>query len=233
VFFDPIYLGLIVLTLLISGGAQMYIRSTYGKWSRVPNGAQLSGAQVVDYLRGHAPFGDVPGNQAITRVQIVPGDLSDHFDPRDRSLGLSANVAQQPSVASMAVAAHEVGHAQQHAEGTVAMKLRSVFVPAAQIGPSIAYGLILMGFLFGATGMVVLGILFFGLAVVFSILTLPVEFGASQRAIRMLESGGLLVSEQDRAGARSMLRAAAFTYVAAAVTSVLTLLYYVTLARRS
>jgi hypothetical protein len=233
VFLDPLYLGLIVVVVLISGGAQLYIRSTYGKWSRVPNAARLSGGQIAEYLRTHARFGDVPGTQAIGEIKVVPGDLSDHFDPRDRSLGLSVGVAEQPSVAAMAVAAHEVGHAQQHAEGTLSMRLRSLLVPAATIGPNLAYGLIFLGIIFNATGLVTLGVIFFGAAVLFSIATLPVEFGASRRAIAMLDSSGLLEVAQDRRGAQAVLRAAALTYVAAAVTSVLTLLYYVSIARRS
>ena len=232
-FFDPLYIVLIVATLIISGGAQLYIRSTYGRWSKVPNVPRLTGAQVAEYLRSHATFGDQPGAQAITAIQIVPGALSDHFDPRDRSLGLSQDVAQQPSVAAMAVAAHEVGHAQQHAEGSLSMRLRSLLVPAATIGPNIAYLLIFAGLIFQVTGLVTLGIVFFGLAVVFTILTLPVEIGASRRALAMLADTGLLQAEQDARGARSMLTAAALTYVAAAVTSVLTLLYYLSLARRN
>jgi uncharacterized protein len=231
-YIDPLYIGLIVITLLVMGGAQMYIRSTYGRWSKVQNAAGLSGAQVAAYLRDNARFGQQPGTQAISAIRVVPGNLSDHFDPRDRSLGLSQAVASQPSVASMAVAAHEIGHAQQFAEGTVAMRLRSVLVPGATAGPGIAYFLIFIGFIFQLTGLLYLGIAVFAIAVAFSILTLPVEFGASRRAIAMLESSGLLTTAQDREGATSMLRAAALTYVAAAVTSVLTLLYYLSLARR-
>jgi uncharacterized protein len=233
VFFDPLYLGLIVVTVVISGGAQLYIRSTYGKWSRIGNGARLSGGQVAQFLRERAPFGGQPGQRAISAIKVVPGDLSDHFDPRDRSLGLSARVAQEPSIASMAIAAHEVGHAQQHAEGSALMRIRGLLVPAASLGPTVAYGLIFMGFIFQVTGLILLGVAFFGIAVVFSVLTLPVEFGASRRALAMLGDAGLLTNEQDRAGARSMLTAAALTYVAATITSVLTLLYYLSLARRS
>ena len=230
--FDPLYLVLIVAVLVISGGAQLYIRSTYGRWAKVQNATGLTGGQIAAYLRDHAAFGDRSGADAVTKIAVVPGNLSDHFDPRDRSLGLSADVANRPSVAAMAVAAHEVGHAQQHAEGTVLMRLRSLMVPAAMVGPQIAYVLILVGLIFNLTGLFNLGIELFALAVVFSILTLPVEIGASRRALAMLSSTGLLTSEQDRAGARSMLTAAALTYVAAAVTSVLTLLYYVSLSRR-
>lgn len=232
-FFDPLYIGLIVATLIISGGAQLYIRSTHGRWSKVANGARLGGAQIAELLRDRATFGDKPGRDAITAVKIVPGNLSDHFDPRDRSLGLSAAVAQTPSVASMAIAAHEVGHAQQHAEGSALMSLRSLLVPAASLGPNVAYLLIFAGLIFQVAGLVTLGILFFGIAVVFSVLTLPVEIGASRKALAMLDSTGLITSPEERRGAQSMLTAAALTYVAAAVTAVLTLLYYLTLARRS
>lgn len=232
-FFDPLYIGLIVVTLIISGGAQLYIRSTYGRWSRVQNGPRLTGAQVVEFLRERASFGGKPGSEAIAAIRIVPGNLSDHFDPRDRSLGLSTEVAQSPSVASMAIAAHEVGHAQQFAEGSALMRLRSLLVPAASLGPNIAYMLIFAGFIFNLAGLISIGIAFFAIAVLFSVLTLPVEIGASRKALAMLDSTGMLTVPQDRQGARSMLTAAALTYVAAAVTSVLTLLYYLTLARRS
>ena len=232
-FFDPLYIGLIIATVVISGAAQLYIRSTYGRWSRVANGARLSGAQIAEFLRERAPFGDKPGREAITAIKLVPGNLSDHFDPRDRSLGLSAAVAQQPTIAAMAIAAHEVGHAQQHAEGSVLMKVRSLLVPAASLGPNVAYILIFAGLIFQIAGLITLGIIFFGIAVLFSVLTLPVEIGASRRALATLESTGLITSPEERRGAQSMLMAAALTYVAAAVTSVLTLLYYLTLARRS
>jgi Zn-dependent membrane protease YugP len=233
VFFDPLYLVLILATIVISGGAQMYIRSTYGRWAQVANGAGLTGAQVAEFLRSNAPFGSRPGLEAITEIKVSPGELSDHFDPRDRSLALSEAVATQPSVAAMAIAAHEVGHAQQVAEGSGLMKLRSVLVPAASAGPGIAYLLIIAGIFLNMTGLLTLGIVLFGVAVLSSALTLPVEIQASQKAIAMLESTGVIRTSQDRQGAESMLRAAAFTYLAAAVASVLTLLSYIALSRRS
>ncbi len=232
-FFDPLYIGLIVATLLISGAAQMYIRSTCGRWSKVPNGARLTGAQIAEFLRDRATFGNRPGREAITAITIVPGDLSDRFDPRDRSLGLSAAVAEQPTVASMAIAAHEVGHAVQHAEGSALMALRSLLVPAASLGPNIGYLLIIGGIIFQMTGLITIGVLFFGIAVLFSILTLPVEIDASRKGLAMLDSTGLVTSPEERRGAQSMLTAAALTYLAGAITAVLTLLYYITLARRS
>jgi Zn-dependent membrane protease YugP len=233
VIFDPLYIILIMATLVISGGAQLYIRSTYGRWSRVANGAGLTGGQLAEYLRDHVRFGDKVGREAITAINVVPGELSDHFDPRDRSLGLSAAVATQPSVASMAIAAHEVGHAQQVAEGSALMQLRSLLVPAVSLGPNLAYLLIIGGIILNLSGLVTIGIAMFGLAVLFSLLTLPVEIGASRKALAILESTGVLSTAQDRAGARSMLTAAALTYLAAAISAVLTLLYYLTIARRS
>lgn len=232
-FFDPLYILVIIATVVVSGGAQLYIRSTYGRWSRVANGAGLSGAQVAEYLRDNAPFGDRSGREAITAIKVSPGELSDHFDPRDRSLSLSEAVATQPSVAAMAIAAHEVGHAQQVAEGSALMQLRGVLVPAVSVGPSLAYFFIFGGIILNMTGLLTIGILLFGLAVLFAVLTLPVEIQASQKALAMLASTGVVTTEQDRQGANAMLRAAALTYLAAAIAAILTLLYYLTLARRS
>lgn len=232
-FFDPVYIIFFIAIIVVSGAAQLYIRSTYGRWSRVPNGAGLSGGQVAEYLRDHATFGNRSGREAITAIKVVPGDLSDHFDPRDRSLALSEVVAHQPSISSMAIAAHEVGHAQQLAEGSALMQIRALLVPAVSIGPGLAYLFIIGGLIFQMTGLFIIGVALFGIAVLFSVLTLPVEIQASQKALAMLESTGVITSAQDRDGARSMLTAAALTYLAAAIGAILTLLYYLTLARRS
>ena len=233
VFFDPFYIVLIIATLVISGGAQLYIRSTYGRWSQVQNSAGLNGVQVAETLRQRVTFGNRPGGMAISAIQIAPGQLSDHFDPRDRSLSLSEQVATQPSIASMAIAAHEVGHALQVAEGSALMQLRSLLVPAASVGSQLAYVFIIFGFFAQMTGLILVGVALFALAVAFSVLTLPVEIQASQKALAMLESTGIITSPQERDGVKSMLTAAALTYLAAAITAVLTLLYYLTLARRS
>ena len=230
---DPVSLIFIAVFFVVSGAAQMYIRSIYGRWSRVANGAGLSGGQVAEFLRDHARFGDGPGRDAIRAINVVPAALSDHFDPRDRSLTLSEAVAHQPSVASMAIAAHEVGHAQQVAEGSALMRLRSLLVPVVTVGPGLAYLFIFGGFASQSSGLFVVAILAFAVTVLFSFLTLPVEIQASQKALAMLETTGVITSPQDRQGARSMLTAAALTYLAAAVGSILTLLYYVTIGRRS
>lgn len=233
VFFDPLYLLLIIATVVISGGAQLYIRSTFNRWSRVPNAAGVSGAQIAELLRQRARFGDRAGSEAITSIKVAPGQLSDHFDPRDRSLALSEQVATQPSIASMAIAAHEVGHAQQAAEGSALMQLRSLLVPAASVGSQFGILLIIGGFFLQMTGLILIGVALFAMAVAFAVLTLPVEIQASQKALAMLESTGIVTTAQERDGVKSMLTAAALTYVAAAITAILTLLYYLTLARRS
>ena len=232
-FFDPLYIVLIVAILVVSGGAQLYIRSTYGRWDRVPNNAVLNGVQVAETLRQRARFGNRSGQEAITSINVIQGQLSDRFDPRDRSLGLSQAVATRPSVASMAIAAHEVGHAAQLAEGSAWMQIRSLLVPAAMVGPQVAYLFIFGGLIFNLAGLFTIGILLFGIAVLFSLATLPVEIQASRKALAMLQDTGIITTTQERDGARSMLTAAALTYVAAAVAAVLTLLYYLTLARRS
>jgi uncharacterized protein len=231
-YLDSLYIVLFVVTLVISGAAQLYVKSTFSRWSQVPNSAGLSGLQVGERLVTRATFAGQRGAAAGISFKIVPGDLSDHFDPRTREVGLSQEVAARPSIASMAVTAHEVGHAQQHAEGTFAMKARSVLVPAVTISPVISYGLIIMGLILNLTGLFWLGIAAFALMVVFTLLTLPVEIGASRRALVMLRETGMLGGSQDEAGVRRVLTAAALTYVAAAVTAILTLLYYLSLARR-
>jgi Zn-dependent membrane protease YugP len=231
-YIDPFYIVIFIVTLVISGAAQLYIRSTFSRWSQVANGAGLSGARIGETLVARASFGGVSGAATGIRFKVVPGQLSDHFDPRTREVGLSADVAAQGSVAAMAVTAHEVGHAQQHAEGTFAMRARAFLVPAVTFSPMLSYLLIILGLVLNLSGLFWLGIIVFGLMVVFSVLTLPVEIGASRRALVMLRESGLMVRPEDEDGVRKVLTAAALTYVAAAVTSIITLLYYLSLARR-
>jgi Zn-dependent membrane protease YugP len=228
---DPLYLVLFIVTLIISGASQLYIRSTFGKWSAVTNSAAMTGEQVGELLVQRASFGGSSGSATGINFKVVPGNLSDHFDPRTKAIGLSQEVAMRNSVAAMAVTAHEVGHAQQDAEGTVAMRARAFLVPAVTFSPMASYALIFMGLIFNLTGLFWLGIIVFAVMVVFSILTLPVEIGASRRALVMLRETGMLAG-QDEAGVKRVLTAAAMTYVAAAVTSILTLLYYISIARR-
>jgi len=224
--FDPNYFILVFIpTMLLSLGVQLYLRSTYGKWSKVRNSTNLTGAQVGDMLFDRTALVEIP-------LQVVPGQMTDHFDPRANVVRLSQGTASQPSVASMAIAAHELGHVQQYQTGSALIKARNFLVPAVQFSPTVSYIAILAGLLLNITGLIWVGVIFFGLMVIFTILTLPVEFDASRRGLRLLGEAGLMQSREDEQGARSVLRAAALTYVAAAVTSILQLLYYISLANR-
>lgn len=225
-YFDPTYLLLVALpTLILSGLAQMYVRSTYSKWGQVRNSRSVTGADVAQ--------GIMRQNGLRVSLASTPGELSDHFDPSSGVVRLSQGVANTPSVAAMAIAAHEFGHVQQQQQGSILMTMRSFLVPAVQIAPTFSYLLILGGLLLNFAGLAWIGVALFGISVAFMVLTLPVEIDASTRAMKMLNEGGFFATEQDRDGARQMLTAAALTYVAAALTSILQLLYYVSLISRS
>ena len=224
--FDINYFIFIAIpTLIISFLVQMYLRSTYNKWSKVRNANGLTGAQVGEALFDRTPLNEIG-------MQVVPGNMTDHFDPRANIVRFSQGTATQPSVAAMAIAAHELGHVQQYQTGSALIKARGFLLPAVQFSPTLSYLSILAGIIFNVTGLLWLGVFFFGLMVVFSLLTLPVEFDASRRGIALLGEAGLLSADQDRRGANAVLRAAALTYIAAAVTAVLQLLYYITIANR-
>ncbi len=238
IFIDPVYIVVFILSIIVSFGAQMYIQSAYGKWSQVRNGAGLNGQQVARVLIERTRLGDTTefGMGGISgsgiKLAAVPGQLTDHYDPRTHTVRFSEPVGNRNSVVSMAVAAHELGHAQQHEEHSPLIAMRNFLVPAVQISPQVSYFLILIGLLFNLAGALWLGIIFFGLTVLFALLTIPVEVNASRRGLAMLTESGLMVTENDRRGSRAVLTAAAMTYIAAAVTAVLQLLYYVSLARR-
>ncbi|HMM29665.1 MAG: zinc metallopeptidase [Chloroflexota bacterium] len=219
-FFDPNYILFVMLpTLIISGLAQAAVRGAYQKWGNIRNSQGVNGQQTAQLLIRS-------GNVQPVGLEVTGGQLTDHYDPGKGVVRMSQGVAMQPSVASMAVAAHELGHVQQHQQSSALMSLRSMLVPSAQFGPSIGILLIILGLMFNATGLATIGLVLFAGAALFTIVTLPVELDASRRAMKMLEQTGLLATEQDRDGAKAVLRAAAFTYVAAVATSILTLLYY-------
>jgi Zn-dependent membrane protease YugP len=225
-FFDPNYLFFVMIpTLIISFAAQAYVKSAYSKWSKARNGAGLSGVQVAERIFASTDVRAV-------KLEGTPGQLSDHYDPRSGVVRLSQDIATVPSVASMAVVAHELGHVQQHQQKSILITARNFLVPAVQISPQIGYMMILIGFLLNVTGLIWLGIIFFGVMVIFMLLTLPVEFDASRRGMILLQQSGLLVGEQDASGAKNVLTAAGLTYVAAAISAVLQLLYYISLASR-
>lgn len=221
-FFDMNYLIMVfVPTLIISGLAQFYLRNVYNKWGKTANVNNYSGPDTASHLMRYGNL-----NVALERTEQ---ELGDHYDPRSHTVRMSPDVASRSSVASMAIVAHELGHAQQHQENSPLIGARNFLLPAVQFSPMLSYGMIIGGLVIGFSGLAWLGVAIFGLSVIFMILTLPVEIDASMRGLRLLRESGLLQSEQDRKGARQVLIAAALTYVAAAVTSVLTLLYYVSL----
>lgn len=216
-YFDPtIILVLIgvVLTLL----AQGRVTSTFNKYSKVRSRTGMTGAEAARRLLQSQGIYDVV-------VQPVSGNLTDHFDPRTKTVRLSESVYHATSVAAIGVAAHECGHAMQHDESYAPLKFRSALVPVANFGSQISWPLILIGVMFGGLGspLCQIGILMFTLAVLFQLVTLPVEFNASRRAVTLLDSLGIL-SGDEVTGTRKVLNAAALTYVAAAASSILQLL---------
>jgi len=231
-FFDPNYILLVLLpTLIITGLAQAWVKGAYNKWSNIANSQRVTGADTARILMG-AGVAARGVEAAGERVQPVGlevsqrGELSDHFDPTSGVVRLSPDVASQPSVASMAIAAHEFGHVQQHQQHSPFMAIRQLLVPAATMGPRLGIFLIIIGLIINFTGLAVVGLVLFSGAALFTVVTLPVEIDASRRGLKMLEANGLIVTQEDRSGANAVLRAAAFTYVAAVATSLITLLYY-------
>jgi Zn-dependent membrane protease YugP len=233
-YLDPIYLFIFMGTMLLSVAAQAFVSSAYRKWSQVRNGSNMTGLQVGQELLRDTGLGvtyEMAFNSGV-QFQGVGGNLTDHYDPRSHTVRLSQAVATQPSVASMAIVAHELGHAQQHAQRSPLIAARNFLVPAVRLSPMISYFLIVMGLVFGIAGLFDLGIIFFGITVLFALITLPVEFDASKRGLRLLNEAGLMVTATDKQGSQRVLTAAASTYVAAAITAVVQLLYYMSLGRR-
>lgn len=215
---------LLIPAILLSIYAQYKISSSYKRYSKIPSQAGLSGAQTARSILNSNGLYDV-------RVEPIRGRLSDHYDPRTRVINLSEDVYQGTSLSSVAVAAHETGHALQHASGYFPMTLRSAFVPVASLGSGAGPILIMVGLFLPSFGWLLeFGILAFSFAVLFQIITLPVEFNASNRALVLLQEGNMLGSEEIR-GARSVLNAAALTYVAAALAAVLTLARFILISR--
>ncbi len=232
-FFDPIYIiAVLIPTLAITGWASWRVRSTYSKWSKVDSGINLDAFDFARRLLDRQGLHDV-------KIEPTPGQLTDHYDPRGKVLRVSSQVADASaletmglrsaaprlSVAAAAVIAHEVGHALQDQQREPMMALRQAIVPAAQFGSSIAPWLVIAGVIFQFTGLAIVGLIGFAGAVLFTFATLPVEIGASGKALAFVNGLGMVGERQD--GARAVLKAAAWTYVAGALTALLTFLYYV------
>jgi uncharacterized protein len=218
-FFDPMWLLFSVPALLLMLWAQAKTRSAYSKYSEIRNMLSIPGAQVARRIL------DSNGLRDVT-IEEIPGELSDHYDPSTRVLRLSPGVARVPSVAAMGIAAHEVGHAIQHATGYVPLKARAGLVPVVNVGSTIGYLAVMGGFMLQATGLVWLGVFLFSFGALFALITLPVEFDASNRAMAALQSNGL-VTQVEYDGARAVLNAAAWTYVAGFLQTFSQLLYFV------
>lgn len=219
-FFDPMYLVFMVPAMIIMALTSAYVRSSYNKWSRVRATSGLTGAQAAQRL---ISSGGLYGVQ----VAGTPGELSDHYDPRNKTLYLSQGVYNAPSVAALAIAAHELGHAQQDAEGYFPMRVRSMLVPAVAIGSNLGWILIMIGLVLGMTELAWVGVLVFSAGALFALATLPVEFNASARAKELLYTTGIIQTEEERRGVNRVLNAAALTYVAGLITAILQLLYFV------
>ena len=214
---------LVLIGVLISAAASAAVNGTFQKYARVRSYCGMTGAQVAERLLNSQGIYDVA-------VRQVPGNLTDHYDPRTKTLNLSQTVYGSTSVAALGVAAHECGHAIQDARNYVPLKLRGAFVPVANLGSQLSVPLIIIGVILGYGGhfLVLLGIWMFVLVVAFQVITLPVEFNASARAIRLLGDTGIL-SDQENSGAKKVLGAAAMTYVASVLASLLQLLRLVIL----
>lgn len=225
-FYDWTYI-MILPAIILSIYAQAKCSSTFSKYSRIQNSRGLTGAEAARR---------VLASHGITNVTVEPvaGNLTDHFDPRTNVIRLSESVYNQTTVAAVGVACHEAGHAVQHAEGYVPNKLRAVLVPISRFGSSLAIPLLLIGMLFsGQTGtlLINLALIFYFFAVLFTVVTLPVEFNASNRALRVIRENNILYNEE-YTGAKQVLQAAAMTYVASTITALLQFLRLLTIANR-
>ena len=216
-FFDPMYLIFLAPAMLLAAWAQMRVQTAYGSAMRMP--APLSGAAAARYILDQAGCPDVA-------IEEVGGHLTDHYDPREKVLRLSTDVYQTRSMAAVGIAAHEAGHAIQDARNYLPLIVRNAAVPAATWGPNISIALFILGFLFQSPQLIVGGIIAFSAVLVFQVINLPVEFDASNRAKRVL-SELQIVDQEGAIAVRGVLNAAAWTYVAATLQSLMTLLYYI------
>lgn len=224
-YFDPLYMLIIMVTMGLSLWAQAKVKGAYNKYSQIGSRSGMTGADIAQWMMDREGIHDVA-------LEQVAGELTDHYDPKAKVVRLSQGVYSGRSIAALGIAAHEVGHVIQHAHGYAPLHLRSIMYPTANIGTTLAFPLIIIGLIAAPLHfLTTVGVLLFAAATAFTLVTLPVEFNASSRALHALEHGNILAADE-MPGARSVLGAAAWTYVAAAVASVLMLLYYISLANR-
>jgi Zn-dependent membrane protease YugP len=221
-YFNPQYLIFMAPALLAMLAAQWYVKSTYKKWGKIPNNSRISGAEAARQLISRSGLTEM-------KIQEIPGQLTDHYDPRKKELSLSQGIYQGASVASLAITAHELGHAQQDQEGYLPLQFRSMLVPAVNIGSTLGWILIMLGLVLNLINIAWLGVFAFSGGTIFALATLPVELNASSRARKLLQNSGILLSSDEASGVNSVLNAAALTYVAALFTSVMQLLYWISI----
>lgn len=219
-YFDPTYFIFMIPAFLLMAAASWYVRHANSKWSQIRASSGLTGYQAAQRLLS-------TGNMQGVQIQGTPGELTDHYDPRNKTLFLSNGVANSPSVASVAIAAHELGHAMQDAEEYGPLRFRSAIVPLVNIGSNLGWILIMVGIVLQWLSLAWVGVLFFAGGAVFALATLPVEFNASARAKQLLAQTGIIQTEEEMRGVNQVLNAAALTYVAGLITAILQLLYYV------
>lgn len=219
-FWNPTYFVFALPALLLAMWAQSRVRGAYSKFMRVPSRRGISGAQAAQELLRSRGLGQVT-------VEGARGQLTDHYDPRRKKLHLSQGVAQSSSIAALSIVAHEVGHAVQDSTNYGPLKLRSGIVPMVQLSAAVGPIIFFLGFMMQSMGVAWLGVILFSASALFALVTLPVERNASKRALQMLTTTGLIVGQQEESAARQVLEAASWTYVAALVQVLSTLLYYV------
>jgi len=218
-YFDPIYFVLMVPGIVVTLWAQNKVKGTYRRYSQVPSTMGMTGAQVAQTILNKM------GVQGV-KIEPVAGELTDHYDPGAKAVRLSQGIYNSTSLAAAAVAAHECGHVLQDVDNYKFMNLRASLVPAVNLGSRLGPMLIFAGLIFQLFGLAWIGVFFFAAVLLFHVVTLPVEFDASRRALRLIDEYGILQGEENK-GARAVLQAAAFTYVATAFYALLNLLYYV------
>jgi hypothetical protein len=227
-FFDPLYLIFMIPGLLLVFWSQSQIRGTYQRYSQIPSSLGMTGAQVAQTILTKMGVNDI-------RVEPVAGELTDHYDPRAKAVRLSQGIYGSSSLAAAAVAAHECGHVLQDKQGYKFMNLRASLVPIANLGSQFGPTLVIIGIVFTALGplsswFVNIGLILFAGVILFHLVTLPVEFDASNRALKLIDQLGILQGEENK-GAKAVLRAAAWTYVATAFSAALQLIYYFIISR--
>ena len=221
-YLDLNYILFMLPAFILMMAAQWYVSSSYRRWSRIQSRSQMTGAQAAERLMQSAGLYNI-------RLEGIAGRMTDHYDPRSKTLRLSQGTANSPSVAALAIAAHELGHALQDKEGYLPLRLRGAIVPAVNIGSYLGWALIFIGLFLQMTNLAVIGLIFFSGGAVFALATLPVELDASARARTLLANSGIIRGEDEKQGVNTVLNAAALTYVAALVTAVLQLLYFANL----